>query len=452
MTLKRLVILGDRYLEGLLLGSSLARRSKPVALFLPPTGSSPSGTLFGGNRHPDIAPFPYVGTAPLQGWFRKSNIPSPENVGFVKRTCKYQIISDSFRIDIMDQPALLESELKRELGSLGEELAGLFSYVALTENAGDVEREVKSKLITFYRKSPVLRGILHAALLFADNIFYRELHWPEIYLAVQTIVSPHYAISEDNLTKLKNNLIEAISKKGGEVHPFESLSKIDWGFLGSFKRLRLEGGKSPTFSHILLNDPDALDWLKEKPGQHRIQTLIRKIHDTLIVSHERIYFPVDIPTDKVPLGLKDRLLLIPDITRPIENENFLSIERLPQPEPNPPFATFRVSVLVASSPLSDGPSSHEIGEALLSHIRENLAKIFPHARATIDALRWLPPSSPHTAEFPDPHSYVRPLDQRRTFPRRFAGNILMLTPPTPYFRPKIASKTLSGWGLSASLS
>jgi phytoene dehydrogenase-like protein len=273
---------------------------------------------------------------------------TPEETGKVKKYVSRQVILPKARIDLFSQRALLKREWEREFPSEAARIEGFYDELRTLLNRSRDKGEsdpffpvqLSSRFETwlsllslferpvyrtdsFYSKE--FRMFVQLQLVSRGN-FYSEQFPTSLAAYLMTDEEPDPCEAGADLTELEGMVLRKFSESGGVTEEIEGIEKVDLGWRKDVSVL-LTGDRRLLQSQVLIfNSP--LHSLKHIQGEASkpLAKWIRRIQPRYIV----LPFFMGIREKIVPVGMKDLLVSVIDLDKPLEKGNLVFVALSPK--------------------------------------------------------------------------------------------------------------------------
>ncbi len=272
---------------------------------------------------------------------------TPEETAKVKKYVSRQVILPKARIDLFSQRALLKREWKREFPSEADRIEGFYDELkTLLNRLRDKEGsdpffpvqlpsrfEMWFSLLSLFERSGYrtdsfyskeFRTFVQLQLVSRGN-FYSEQFPTSLAAYLMTDEEPDQCKAGVDLTELEGMVLRKFSESGGVTEEIEGIEKVDWGWRKDVSVL-LTGDRRLLQSQVLIfNSP--LHSLKHIQGEASkpLAKWIRRIQPRYIV----LPFFMGIREKIVPVGMKDLLVSVIDLDKPLEKGNLVFVALSP---------------------------------------------------------------------------------------------------------------------------
>lgn len=358
-----IVVLGDRYFEGLAVAAYLARNRYPTVV------------IRGAERAPlDEKPLTYHASFAFEQSLRRLGLASSESVGFEPHPFKYALVTPRFRIDVSNSKEALDAEITRELPHVAPILIDLLSRMRAYVELGQVfdAREFSHDLKTLLKQEPETIPLLRASLLMSRNRLVDTLSVSDAQLALHDLASPMIRLSAAAHLELKGRLLREVERHGSEVL---DLSKAK-GFskrLRSLTRLQTRHGTKRVRA-VMLNEAGVPAWVHSllEPTQLAEKLRSSSAHFRSSLRPQTVRF--ELSEGKLPLGIKPTVLSVAHPDQAWEGDNCLWVESQHAPHQAD---LVSVSFLANQGLTPSSPSTRGDPKRLLFSLSQSLRQLIP---------------------------------------------------------------------------
>ena len=319
----------------------------------------------------------------------------------------FQVILPRARIDLFDDHSRLQVELKREFP---KEIAQIESFYQQMESIRSLLKNEKTKegpesVFPIQPRSLVRKwwpfrtlpnGKIDERLAlfsaeFKEFIRFQLISWGNLFSAQFPISLANYIffhdetdelISEIDLEKLKEKVLEKFIQSGGKIEGIDGLKKVEKKWRKGVILLTKEEEKEFRSQFVILNSPlSRLLDLMAKKGRE-LSKWVGKIQPRYML----IPLFLGIHEKVVPVGMKDLLVSILDLSKPYEGGNLLFLSLSPKgDETKAPIDRRALTVESFSIPGKWSPDSFiEHRRMVMKHLNH----LFPFLEEHIEYTDW----------------------------------------------------------------
>jgi phytoene dehydrogenase-like protein len=317
------------------------------------------------------------------------------------RNVSFQVILPKSRIDLFDDQSRLQMELKREfpkevaqIGNFYQQMESINSLLKNEKTKEGLESVFPIQPRSLLRRCWPFRNLSNGRMderlapfsaEFKEFVRFQLISWGNLFSAQFPISLANYLFSHDetdewvseiDLEKLKEKILEKFIQFGGKIEEIDGLEKVEKKWRKGVILLTKKDEKEFRTQFLILNSPLCrLSDLMTIKGR-QLSKWVRKIQPRYML----IPLFLGIHEKVVPVGMKDLLVSISDINKPYEGGNLLFLSLSPKGDetkaPHNRRALIVESLIIPGKWSSDSFIEHQ--KEVLKHLNHLLPFLEEH--------------------------------------------------------------------------